>query len=1021
MAKKQARTEFQRGVDDVLTEAINNNRQAREFILRHTGRMAKEIEDRFGSDLVQVYIKGKSSLKLKKLNDVKANSKEEHAEEIGWSDFDNQIIINPYIPRAWWYEIFNQIHCYIRDEYLPSVRDLFFVDYPEEVPAGGYLADHMQRVPFGEKIEKEIGFSGPEATLLHAKKMQSNVLLCLAQEYLHPLNAFDNTRTVFAQNLNLDINFMKEKFREANNFFPPSVIVLKDKNGKKIKKDSSVWMNCTIGKFLLYRLIVRYSAPGVDYNGVKIRDDVGVDRAKFRGEVIDISIPRRESEETINYWRRFKDDLRGLNNTNTYMRSYISAKKQKDIDEMRAIRIPGWAYQLQENVMMLHEVLTYSSNSAHKFYKRLERAWPALSAIQESSEKDSNSPLNANLFKFIGELKANYDAYQHKPAIQSFYKQLGSILINDYQWDKLSPTLKTELLTKFLPNTKKNPPTYQKEIENMLINFNVEKDGKDAKNSAKNILLKAFSVDESKFKDKPKEALIAAKKASAQAIENYEELLKHLFIVNKSNQAFGEKFKLNMKQIEQINHFRLALEGSCNTKVNCWDEKSKPQKSQKEIDSHKKIITTQVWGLGIIEDIGSLSDGLPFDSFNQGLVFSDEFDSSVKEKQEDAVCYFCGIIGSQLDLVGRMHLKDAKDLAFNYYFPVVQLYLKCSKQQWAELPQLFKDKSFVFSKDYFTCEDKRFGDHVIQVNFVDQDEEKKCIAFDQKNADLEKQLVSKRVNDRLEINTLCHTADEAYSFLEHMNAKLMQELVGLRQSLREDETKLSRLSKANQQRGECIKLTKIINGAKDIVKEIEDCREHLINLYIQMHFIRSLLDTADKKGHIRDLQNAVVSLGNAIDEAIKQAKTNLYDDKNSADTLNAYGVDKAQVHNLMNMLAELKKLITAITLNSPKTHKKPADLNTDLKGYAEDYEAGQKALIFARQYNDRNLLIGHLPYRILREEYINEYFHLYIGQLRDFYLLHWLDHERTQYKANITNFKTQLTRWRDKSQNNETH
>ena len=48
MAKKQARTEFQCDVDDVLTEAINNNRDARDFILRNTARMAKEIEDRFG-------------------------------------------------------------------------------------------------------------------------------------------------------------------------------------------------------------------------------------------------------------------------------------------------------------------------------------------------------------------------------------------------------------------------------------------------------------------------------------------------------------------------------------------------------------------------------------------------------------------------------------------------------------------------------------------------------------------------------------------------------------------------------------------------------------------------------------------------------------------------------------------------------------------------------------------------------------------------------------------------------------
>lgn len=1017
MAKKQARTEFQRSVDDVLTESINNNRDAREFILRNTARMAKEIEDRFGADLVQVYIKGKSSLKLKKLNDVKENSKEEEKEELEWSDFDNQIIINPYIPRNWWYEIFNQIHCYIRDEYLPSVRDLFFVDYPDTKPEGGYIADHMQRVSFGQKIQKKIALNGPETTLLHAQKMQSNVLLCLAQEYLHPLNTFDNTRTVFGQDLNLDISFMKEKYSEANNFFPPSVIVLKDKNGKKIKKDSSVWMNCTIGKFLLYRLIVRYSAPGVDFNGVKIRDDVGVDRAKFRGEVIDISIPRRESEETINYWRRFKDDLRGLNDTNTYMRGYILAKEKKDIDEMRAIRIPGWAYQLQENVMMLHEVLTYSSNSAHKFYKRLERAWPALDAIQVSSEKDQDSPLNSSLFNNVAELRANYLAYNNKPAIQSFYKQFGSLLINDYCWDKLNRNLRAELLTKFLPKVSGNQAVHQKDIELMLTHFNVVDGSDDVKTSAGSILKEAFSVDESKYKDKPIELLLAQKK-SKQDIENYSELLKHLFIVNKSNSAFGEKFKLNMKQIEQINAFRLALELACNTKVNCWDETSKSQPSKKDVGVIKKGLETVIWGLGSIVNIGSLIDGSPYDSFYQSPIVSSDLDSSSSCNKADAICYFCGIIGSQLDLVGRMHLKDPKDLEVNYFFPVVQLYLKCSQGQWADLKLLFNGKSVEFKQDHLICHDKRFGDHIVQVNFIDSAEEAKSIAIDVRSANLEEQLISKRVNDRLEINTLCRATDESYRYLENMNAKLMRNLSHYRQRMKEEHAKLQGLRKTDLHIDECQRLTSNISCLQAIVTAIEKCREHLIRLYKPLHGIRSLLFTADNKGHIHDLQKAEASLGNAIDEAIKQANANLIDDGDSALTFNAYGVNKEQVDEFIDSLLILKKQITAIKLNP---HLDKTKIQNSLNKFAEDYENVQETLIFARENNDRNILIAHVPYRILREQYINEYFHFYIGQLQDFYLLHWLDHERIQYKANITNFKTQLTRWRDQSHSSVTH
>ena len=261
MARKQARTEFQRDVDDHLTGKINNDRGAREFILKNTARMAKEIEDRFGPDLVQVYIKGKSSLKLMKLNSLGNDKSKEQAEEDEWSDFDNQIIINPYLPRTWWYEIFNQIHCYLRDEYLPSVRDTFMVKGEPQGP-DDYQAPHMERVPIGEELRRKINLHGPETELKHAQKMQSHVLLCLGNEYLHPLNFFDNTRTVFGKRPDKDIDFMSDDFTEANNFFPPSVVVLKGENGKKVKSDSSIWINCTISKFLLYRLIVRYSSPG---------------------------------------------------------------------------------------------------------------------------------------------------------------------------------------------------------------------------------------------------------------------------------------------------------------------------------------------------------------------------------------------------------------------------------------------------------------------------------------------------------------------------------------------------------------------------------------------------------------------------------------------------------------------------------------------------------------------------------------------------------------------------------------
>jgi len=991
MAKSQARTEFQRSVDDVLTESINNNRQAREFILRNTARMAKEIEDRFGNDLVQVYIKGKSSLKLKKLNDAKPDSKDEKAEELGWSDFDNQIIINPYLPRAWWYEIFNQIHCYIRDEYLPSVSDKFFIDQPETLPAGGYVANHMQKVSMGSKILNSFKLKGPATDLLHAQKMQSNVLLCLANEYLHPLNFFDNTRTVFAKDKHSDVDLMADKYREANNFFPPSVIVLKDKNGKKIKKDGSIWMNCTIGKFLLYRLIVRYSAPGIDYNGNEIRDDIGVDRAKFRGEVVDISIPRRESEETINYWRRFKGDLRGLTNNNTYMRPFIQAKVKADINEMEAIRIPGWDYQLQENIIMLHEVLTFSSGSAHKFYKRLQRAWPALAAIQKSSELDPKSNLHSNLFKQVSELSGHYAKYKDKPSIQSFYKQLGSMLINDYRWDRLSPTLKTELMTKFLPNIKAKAAVHQKDVETMLTNFNVVKGSKDVKTSAASILQEAFS--------------------NKEEINNYSELLKHLFIVNKSNHAFGEKFKLNMQQIKRINDFRLALETSCNTGKNCWEDMKVKAKSKQpstiDTSSLKKLIVNKIWGISTPVKIDSLLDGYPLDYMDSGLSPVVQLDNVKQPNERDAICYFCGILGSQLDQVGRLHLQQPEELEVKYFFPVVNLYLKCSKAQWKKLLSLYKSKAYEASETSLLCREDYFGDHVVQVNFIDIDLEAHSQELDKRNADLENQLIRKRVNDRLEINTLSTTTDSAYSYLEDMNAKLMAVAPGLEAEEKRAQASIRKIKPIKERKSECTQLEKRVKEVNQELAEIHKSRNLLISLYKELHLIRSFLHTCDAKGHIRDLIRGEADLEKAINSAISQTNTKLLGSKGIMQILERYGADKVQIGAFLDVLIELKTHISAIKINP---HLDPVALKKDLLNYSKDYEGAQGAHVFASRNSDRNIVIDKTPYRILREQYINEYYHHYIGQLRDFYLLHWLDEERVQYKSNITNFKTQLAR-----------
>ncbi|WDE04384.1 hypothetical protein SG34_024070 [Thalassomonas viridans] len=1035
MARKQPRTEFQRAVDDVLTEGINNNRKAREFILKNTGRMAKEIEDRFGSDLVQVYIKGKSSLKLMKLNEVK-KEEDEKKEELGWSDFDNQIIINPYLPRAWWYEIFHQIHCYLRDEYLPSVRDTFKVQEAVEGKKD-YKAEHMAEVSFGNKLKRKLNLFGPETVLKHAQKMQSHVLLCLGNEYLHPVNFFDNARTIFGKKPDTDIDFMSTEFDEANNFFPPSVVVLKDAYGKKVKSDSSIWINCSISKFMLYRLIVRYSSPGVDFNGKKCRDDINGERGKFRGEVIDISIPRRESEETINYWSRFKDDLRGLTDTNTYLRELVKNNTQPQLDEMKTIRVPGWDYQLQENIIMLHEVLTYRSGSAHKFYKRLQRAWPALEAIEQSSEQDKKSDLNSDLFDYIPELSKHYRETK-KEAIKSFYKQLAITLRQDYYWDVLSKELKQELVVKFLPDLD-SQGKHSEAIEQLLNDFNVVEGSKEAKTSANMILKDAFEVKPEDHFDS-KEAREKAEKKGKQDVANYKELLRHLFIVRESNHAFGKKYHLSIEQIFRINNFRLELEACCRTgkkpeplDLTFFKEESQQNSSldvkplslapQKLSSGSLDLEEGQQQGYGLNGKL-TLEDVLV--SFNREYIQPNfkKVLSDVDELEEPkASCYFCGIISSSLDLATRVKLFDVQKLGLEYFFPVVNLYLKCDKEQWEQVKLAYKvSKEKNQDPNQFIYEDKAFAPHQIRVIFIDNKELESAKRHDGEVANFEKELTTQRVNDRLAINTLTQTLDHFYTCLAAMNARIVEPKEKLLREQKKDQQAVERFKNVPER-------VKEVTACKDRLNKLEKKLAHielhltpLVNIFDNFEHIKYFVDKADKKGHIRDLLKKLDHKGGRfnknLDDLGRRVVKYIHKDKTSTGKTDyrEFGIGEKHSEELFLAARELRTQLTALSLNA-KTKRQA--IIKPLINHAKNLKAHQESLIFSRGHNDRKVLIAGKPFRILREPQINDYFHFYIGKTRDFYLLHWLDHKRTHYKSNITNFRTQLSRWIDMPESKE--
>ena len=496
MSKSKPRTELQRTIDDILTAKINGEPEARIFILKHIALLSRWIHSRFNQQnaeqLVQVYIKGNAALKLYRMNEVVPN--DDNKLDLDWSDFDNQIIINPYLPKCWWYEILGQIHKRVKYEVLPDARDGFEISAkqthapkkvlkikgnvkvtikkkapdPDQVPtykAGNILAScrftHKELVdgfkdPNYGNTFKDLG---DELTLTHAIKMQSNVMLCTSSEYLHPHNSLDNIRTIFSlPNEDLDFMSSKDVHTHANHFYPPAVHVLKDFRGKKEKADTSIWINTSIGKFLLYRLIVRYKHPGLGFEGNAVRTDVNEESVKFRGEIIDISIPRRESEETLHQWTRFADNIKPLKPENYYY------KALKEDNFKKHIYTPDWAYQLEENINMINEVFINTSGSPHKFYKRLDRAKAALTNIP---------PKQPAQLANLNHLATSINGIQNQPANSNFLIQLADIFTHDYREDLLTDDVSKDI-NDLLPSVEQKKLKFSPEIVKWRTEFKVK-------------------------------------------------------------------------------------------------------------------------------------------------------------------------------------------------------------------------------------------------------------------------------------------------------------------------------------------------------------------------------------------------------------------------------------------------------------------------------------------------------------------------------------------------------------------
>ena len=501
MAK--SRTAFQREIDDTLTEQFNNVPSVRAFLLKKIARLTQHLEEKFGDD-VRVFIKGGSSLNIMKK--VKSN-----IEPTKWSDFDNQIIINPNLPIYRWYQIFSEVHNYLKEEYMPRFQqdwEAFLTANRKELDEyqqrglslfKGDLVDNkifdfptleFSTSKHGSVSASQMASSGKGARKDHhklnltlTKGYQSNMVFSSGMVALHPLNHFDNAM-LLPQLSEETGDILKQQGLHQddvfyNRFFPPAPMPLDlTSNANENPYSSSILVNNSISKFVLYRVIVRYVSDQFANDGSprlsagdddKLGDEhkmFGPTLSKFRGELLDVSIPRRDSYETIQQWAQ----------VSTMPVLYQPAPNHY----ATWLNVPDWKYQLNENVLMILEVFDNISGSPHKFYKRVLRGCNAVAAINESYNK--RFPVSSKEFKTlqksidIENFRAAFTTLSsHKTLgfLRPLVKDLFDTVQNDYGWKNVSGSL-TKLKLKKCVDV------------NAIIGADIEKSLKDSWEALKN-------------------------------------------------------------------------------------------------------------------------------------------------------------------------------------------------------------------------------------------------------------------------------------------------------------------------------------------------------------------------------------------------------------------------------------------------------------------------------------------------------------------------------------------------------
>ncbi len=489
----KSRTDFQRNLDGELTKIINDIQSVQALMTKGVKELTTELgKDQAIKQNARFFVKGGNALKLIRINS-------QVPDQTPWSDWDTQIIINPNLSIQDWYSLFRKIQKIIINRILtmqvewevatqrwtnqqgikfdnkiynlkvatqlnfintlstPILHPLQTFDNANNV-LGNYPNDFDQTFKLTQ-LEKGLrkiplnawqmfinGWNGANKHIIekyfaYGKVSGTDMGILASENDINNVPALIDSDSRFNQvNLSQKLKFFQD-FKNFLSQYPTQSFTR-----------SSFTANSLIKDFYLFRMVVRYTLSNYLLDGTPANNNTY--KVPLRAELLDISIPRRDTAEAIHQY------------------------KQVEIYPIIAnVFIPTWQYHVEENVMLIVEVLEGRSGSPGKIKKRISRGLEAINQIdQKLFNKTAQSLLDQNNDLYLPWLNNIKNKIQNVLGAKFILLLLLYSLENDFKLSKIISNKIQNNLTNIFENlvlniknqynstTKIIPDTVQKQL-----------------------------------------------------------------------------------------------------------------------------------------------------------------------------------------------------------------------------------------------------------------------------------------------------------------------------------------------------------------------------------------------------------------------------------------------------------------------------------------------------------------------------------------------------------------------------